>query len=96
MFAHFINGEGGESTTAQYKRRFKPSALGKESKTAVAVFVLCADTEEKAEELAAVMDYTLLAGEQGFRFTVYRLTKPSAEIRIHRMNKDELPIIGIE
>lgn len=65
MFAHFINGEGGESTTAQYKRRFKPSVLGKEPKTAVAVFVLCADTEEKAEELAAVMDYTLLAGEQG-------------------------------
>ncbi len=95
MFAHFINGEGGESTSAQYKRRFKRSVLGKEPKTAVAVFVLCADTEEKAEELAAVMDYTL-AGEQGFRFTAYRLTKPSAAIRTHRMNKDELPIIGIE
>ncbi|MBT2713604.1 LLM class flavin-dependent oxidoreductase [Pseudomonas sp. ISL-88] len=65
MFAHFINGDGGESTTAQYKRRFKPSVLGQEPKAAVAVFVLCADTEEKAEELASVLDYTLLAGEQG-------------------------------
>ncbi|MCP6680826.1 LLM class flavin-dependent oxidoreductase [Bacillus nakamurai] len=65
MFAHFINGDGGESTVAQYKRRFKPSVLGQKPKTAVAVFVLCADTEEKAEELASVLDYTLLAGEQG-------------------------------
>ncbi|KXZ16967.1 LLM class flavin-dependent oxidoreductase [Bacillus nakamurai] len=65
MFAHFINGDGGESTVAQYKRRFKPSILGQKPKTAVAVFVLCADTEEKAEELASVLDYTLLAGEQG-------------------------------
>ncbi|MCY8908565.1 LLM class flavin-dependent oxidoreductase [Bacillus atrophaeus] len=65
MFAHFINGEGGEDTVRQYKRRFKPSVLGKEPRAAVAIFVICADTEEKAEELAAVLDFTLLAGEQG-------------------------------
>lgn len=64
-FAQFINGEGGEDAVRLYKERFKPSILGDQPRSTVAVFVLCAETEEAAERLAKSLDYSLLANEQG-------------------------------
>lgn len=64
-FAQFINGEGGEDAVRLYKERFKPSILGDQPRSIVAVFVLCAETEEAAERLAKSLDYSLLANEQG-------------------------------
>ncbi|MDM5299835.1 LLM class flavin-dependent oxidoreductase [Bacillus pumilus] len=64
-FALFINGEGGEDSVAQYINRFKPSAFGEKPRTSLAVFVLCAETEEQAERLAVSLDVSLLASEQG-------------------------------
>ncbi len=64
-FALFINGEGGEDSVEQYINRFEPSAFGDEPRVSLAVFVLCAETEEQAEKLAVSLDLSLLANEQG-------------------------------
>lgn len=70
--------------------------LGDTPRAAVAVFVLCADTEEKAEELGAVLDFTLLAGEQGIPLEGVPSYEAVRKIRILLMNRDELLIIEIE
>lgn len=64
-FALFINGEGGEDSVSQYINRFEPSEFGGEPRVSLAVFVLCAETEEQAEKLAVSLDLSLLANEQG-------------------------------
>ena len=64
-FALFINGEGGEDSVSQYINRFEPSEFGAEPRVSLAVFVLCAETEEQAEKLAVSLDLSLLANEQG-------------------------------
>jgi luciferase family oxidoreductase group 1 len=54
-FAHFINPRGGDSVTQFYRSRFKP---GREAKPRVMVctFLICAETDEEAERLAAPID----------------------------------------
>lgn len=64
-FALFINGEGGEDSVEQYINRFEPSVFGDQPRVSLAVFVLCAETEEQAEKLAVSLDLSLLANEQG-------------------------------
>jgi luciferase family oxidoreductase group 1 len=64
-FAHFINPIGGPQAIAAYRERFKPSEQFKAPQANVAIFVLCADTEEKAAQLQAVMDYQMIRVEQG-------------------------------
>jgi len=55
-FAHFINAEGGATVTRAYARAFKPSPLLAEPRASVAVFVVCAPTEEEARRLAQSRD----------------------------------------
>lgn len=64
-FAHFINGSGGERIVQSYKRDFRPSAIGAVPEASAAVFVLCADTDEEAQRLAASVDLVLLKAETG-------------------------------
>lgn len=64
-FAHFINPNGGPNMVKAYKEHFEPSAFLKEPEANVAVFVLCADTEEKARELQETMDLLMLRIEKG-------------------------------
>lgn len=59
-FAHFINPVGGPQMVRAYKEHFKPSESLAAPRANVAVFVLCAETEQKAQELQAVMDLQLL------------------------------------
>lgn len=66
-FALFINGEGGEDSVEQYINRFEPSVFGDKPRVSLAVFVLCAETEEQAEKLAVSLDLSLLANEQGLK-----------------------------
>ena len=66
-FAHFINPIGGPEAMNAYKRAFKPSRQFDTPQGSVGIFVMCADTEEKAFELQAVMDYQLLNMERGVR-----------------------------
>jgi len=51
-FADFIN-PGGAEIAADYRARFAPSAHLQAPRTAVAAWVICAETTEEAQELAA-------------------------------------------
>jgi luciferase family oxidoreductase group 1 len=51
-FAYFINPFGGEEIIAMYRRDYQPSDLWPEPEISVCVFVVCAETEERAQYLA--------------------------------------------
>jgi len=54
-FAHFINPRDGDEVTRAYRRNFR---AGRESvpRTMVCTFLICADTDQEAERLAAPID----------------------------------------
>src|SRR5690606_22201190 len=64
MFAHFINGEGGQKFAKEYRKQF---ISHRESKPRVgfAIFVVCQETDEQAEWVASSMDLSLCMGAQG-------------------------------
>ncbi|GAA4049084.1 LLM class flavin-dependent oxidoreductase [Hymenobacter glaciei] len=66
-FAQFINGSGGPAAVRQYRERFRPSRELAAPLANVAVFLICADTETKAQELRAAMDLMLLRFGKGER-----------------------------
>ncbi|TDL31430.1 LLM class flavin-dependent oxidoreductase [Jeotgalibacillus sp. S-D1] len=63
-FGHFINPDKWELTLKTYRENFN-SGLGHEPKVNICVFVVCAETMEKAEELAISQDLWLLGIEKG-------------------------------
>ncbi|ASS85922.1 hypothetical protein GLN3_01505 [Geobacillus lituanicus] len=65
VFAQFINGEGGEHYMRLYRDRFVPSPYLAEPRGMVAVFAICAETDEKADWIAGSLDLSLLMIEQG-------------------------------
>ena len=66
-FAQFINGHGGPEAVRTYRNRFRPSPELATPLANVAVFVLCADTEERAQVLRAALDLQLLRFGKGER-----------------------------
>ncbi|PWA05308.1 LLM class flavin-dependent oxidoreductase [Pueribacillus theae] len=66
-FAQFINGDGGVEAVRAYKQHFKPSILLDKPKTSVAIFVYCAETDEKADLIASSLDLSLLFAANGQR-----------------------------
>jgi luciferase family oxidoreductase group 1 len=66
-FAQFINGEGGTDVMRFYQSRFQPSLLGEKPRALVAIFVICAETDEEAERLASSLDLWITLAEQGKR-----------------------------
>ncbi|MDX5345898.1 MAG: LLM class flavin-dependent oxidoreductase [Hymenobacteraceae bacterium] len=89
-FAHFINPNGGPDAVRWYRNRFKPSELLKEPKVNMAIFVLCAETEEKAFELQKNMDIQLLLLAQGKRRDGYPAYE---EIKDYRYSDDEKKLV---
>lgn len=69
-FAHFIYPVGGPQAVKAYREKFRPSAYLQEPAVSMGIFVFCADTQEKADELQAMMDFRLISLEKG-RFDVY-------------------------
>jgi luciferase family oxidoreductase group 1 len=63
--ARFINGFAGREIVESYKKEFTPSREMKEPQVLLAISVLCADSEEKANQLRKLADYTLLQFEKG-------------------------------
>ncbi|SES08518.1 LLM class flavin-dependent oxidoreductase [Salisediminibacterium halotolerans] len=59
-FAHFINGDGGRDYMAEYLTGFTPGVQAEKPQNMAAVFVVCADTEAKAEYIAKSFDLSLL------------------------------------
>lgn len=66
-FAHFINPHGGPEAVKAYRYRFQAFETLEEPLANLAVFVLCAETEEHAKQLQAVLDDQLLNMEKGIR-----------------------------
>ncbi len=63
--ARFINGFAGREIVDVYKKNFKPSREMELPRTLLAISVLCAETEGKANQLRKLADYTLLQFEKG-------------------------------
>lgn len=66
-FAHFINGDGGTHAVQMYRETFRPSVFYEAPQALAAVFVFCADTEQRADELASSLDLALLMLANGRR-----------------------------
>lgn len=64
-YAQFINPVGGADAVANYRKRFRPSAGLDAPKANVGVFAFTSESEKKAAEVQAVMDYRLLSFEKG-------------------------------
>lgn len=64
MFAHFINGEGGQQFAKHYREHFE-SYNGSKPHVGFAIFVICQETQEQAEWVASSMDLSLCMGAQG-------------------------------
>ncbi|MCZ8521962.1 MULTISPECIES: LLM class flavin-dependent oxidoreductase [Paenibacillus] len=67
-YAHFINGYGGPEAMRWYRNHFRPAAEGDRPQSLVAVFTVCADTDEEAERLASSMDLSFLFLEKGVQW----------------------------
>ena len=55
-FAHFINAHGGDGVMRAYRADFRPSYRERRACAMLAVFVICAPTQDEAEALAASID----------------------------------------
>ena len=63
--ARFINGNAAPDIVDTYREYFKPSKQFPEPKAILSISVLCADTEEEANQMRKLMDYRLLQFERG-------------------------------
>jgi luciferase family oxidoreductase group 1 len=64
-FAHFIMPRGGAGVMKAYKETFKPSELFDAPRDSVAIFVVCAESEEEAKRLLASRDLFRLRASRG-------------------------------
>lgn len=64
-FAHFINPLGGDQVVHAYRHYFQPSEDLRQPESSVAVFVICADSDEQAEWLRKSRDLWLLRLRKG-------------------------------
>ncbi len=90
-YAHHIVPENALTSLRVYRENFKPSAHLAAPETLLCVSVLCAETDERAAELARPMELTLLRFRQG------RMTRfPSvAEATDYPYTPDERHIIAL-
>lgn len=65
MYAKFINDEGGKEAAETYLENFQPSAYLPKAKQAVAVFFVCAESDEDVERITSSLDLSLLLTGQG-------------------------------
>jgi luciferase family oxidoreductase group 1 len=91
-FAHFINPQGGPQMLRMYRERFRPSALLAQPMANVAIFVLCADTAAKAQELEDTMVLQMIRLERGERVGF----PPYEEIRDYRYSAAELDRVAYQ
>ncbi|QGH35543.1 MsnO8 family LLM class oxidoreductase [Gracilibacillus salitolerans] len=99
VFGHFINPANGEKIMQTYREKFKPSVSMDQPKTMVCIFVICAETEEEAEELALTQDKWLLSVGKGADTKVPSIEevrkKPFTQEELDMMKKNrERCIIG--
>lgn len=98
-FAHFISDQGGPLVMDAYRRAFKPSELNAAPVGSACVAVICAETHDAAERLAASRDLWRLRRDRGiyapFPSTEAALAYPySATERAHILRNRHGQIIG--
>lgn len=64
-FAQFIAAHGVKEAIQAYRERFVPSEIFPKPEVIIAIWVLCADTEEKADELKRSLLHVFLQMEKG-------------------------------
>ncbi|MCY1052412.1 MsnO8 family LLM class oxidoreductase, partial [Mammaliicoccus sciuri] len=89
VFGHFINPKYKEITIKRYYEDFIPSVNMKEPTAIVCIFVVCAETDEAAEQLAISQDKWLLNVGKGLGTKV----QPPEEINIDDYTEEELELI---
>lgn len=90
MFAQFINGEGGPQTVRQYTELFQPSVTSSKPQAAVAIFCICAPTDEEANYVASSLDLALVMLANGQRSA----GTPSLEVAAnYAYNQYELAVV---
>lgn len=84
-FAQFIAPLNGPEVIRTYREHFRPSDRMQEPRANFAVFVICAATEEKVEELKFTTEYQMLQFEKG----IFNGYPPFGEIRDYRFSAAE-------
>lgn len=78
IFGHFINPEKGVKALQTYQENFTPSVSMENPQSIVCIFIVCAETEEEAEEHALTQDKWLLNVSKGLG------TKVTSSEAVHR------------
>ncbi|GIO23280.1 LLM class flavin-dependent oxidoreductase [Oceanobacillus sp. J11TS1] len=89
VFGHFINPENGVKALRTYHENFSPSVVLKEPQSIVCIFIVCAETEEEAEELAITQDKWLLNVGKGLGTKV----TSAEDIRRGKLSQEDKKII---
>ena len=93
-FAHFIMGEGGPDVMEFYRNNFQCSKA-QEPRGSVGVFVICAETDDEAEELMIVRDLSSVLQRTGRGGPVptieeaksYRYSEREEQLRVYNRKK---------
>ncbi|MEO7717367.1 MAG: LLM class flavin-dependent oxidoreductase [Capsulimonas sp.] len=88
-FAHHINPEPAIDSLNLYRRNFRPSAYFSEPHAFVGVSVICAPTDEEANEIAAPIDLALLRLVQG-RFAPLATVEEALAIDYSAQERDAI------
>ncbi|HET6226935.1 MAG TPA: LLM class flavin-dependent oxidoreductase [Bacteroidia bacterium] len=86
VVARFINGNANPEMVHHYKKNFQPSDEFKKPQAMLAISVLCADTEEKANALRKLSDYNLLKFERG----IFEPMSSPEDIADYKFSPEEL------
>jgi len=78
-FAHFISAQGGDAVTRAYRARFQASKREAAPHAVVCAFVICAETEAAAEQLASSVDLRRLHMAQGLNAPIPTLAQAQAQ-----------------
>ena len=94
-FAHFINPQYGHAVAQMYREQFA-SGFGERPYCAVALFVICADTEREAAELAAAVDLRRVQMASGINATIPSVEQARAHFERGALSERERAIIESE
>ena len=88
-YGHFINPANGKRALDYYQSHFKPSRSLSHPKSNVCIFVVCAPTQEEAEEIAITQDLWLLAVEKS-RDTEIPTTEEAKARKLTQLEKERI------
>lgn len=88
-YGHFINPNNGQKALQTYRNKFVPTNNLDKPKTNVCIFVVCAETQSRAEELALSQDKWLLSVGRGGDTKISSV----AEVKNKTYSQEDLKVI---